>query len=321
MVAAPAAALTRTRTRSAWPSRARASSSSTVPTGVSVTPVGERAKSRAPISASNCLTARLSGGWLMCSRVAARPKWSGESEGDAAGGGGTVEGGAVARRIREIELGAVQGQEPQTSPPCAGRVPGGERTGHQAERGLQHVLAEAGAGPAQRRPVHPREGPAARDAAGQHTQHLLVRLPGEQAQGQDEVHDQPRRQEAAPPLGPVVLGYRRVHQLSGEHLRQDPDPHPLARAPPRHTRGNDLRNSKATALTGEGPQRPLSSPTRSRPQGRPRGLRRPPPSPSPSSSASRTGCTRQGLPSRRGGPVPVVVAGCGVPGRSRSGPR
>lgn len=74
--AVPAAALTRARTRSAWPSRARASSSSTVPTGVSVTPVGERAKSRAPTSASHCLTARLSGGWLMCSRVAALPKWS-----------------------------------------------------------------------------------------------------------------------------------------------------------------------------------------------------------------------------------------------------
>lgn len=47
-----------------------------MPTGVSVTPVGERAKSGAPMSASNCLIARLSGGWLMCSRVAARPKWS-----------------------------------------------------------------------------------------------------------------------------------------------------------------------------------------------------------------------------------------------------
>ncbi len=58
-----------------------------------------------------------------------------------------------------------------------------------------------------------------------------------------------------------------------------------------------------------------------RPQDRPRGLRRPPPSPSSSCSAPPTGCTCQGLPSRRGGPVPVVVPGCGAPGRSRSGPR
>lgn len=72
----PAAALTRRRTRSARSSRALASSSSTEPAGVSLTPVGERVNSGAPRSASNCLIARLSGGWLMCSRVAARPKCS-----------------------------------------------------------------------------------------------------------------------------------------------------------------------------------------------------------------------------------------------------
>ncbi|MEV4918924.1 hypothetical protein AB0K47_19180 [Streptomyces tirandamycinicus] len=72
----------------------------------------------------------------------------GESEGDAACGGGAVEGVAVAGRIRKVELGAVQGEEPQTSPPCAGRVRCGERAGHLAEHGLQHVLAEAGPGPA-----------------------------------------------------------------------------------------------------------------------------------------------------------------------------
>lgn len=82
--------------------------------------------------------------------------------------------------------------------------------------------------------------------------------------GQDEVHDQPRRQKTLPSLGPFVLGYRRVDQLSGEHLRQDPHPYPLARAPFRHTRGNDPRNSKATTLAfaAPGPPAALAPPGR-----------------------------------------------------------
>ncbi len=58
--------------------------------------------------------------------------------------------------------------------------------------------------------------------------------------------------KSAAPLGPVVLGYRRVHQLGAEHLRQDPDPHLLARNPPRHTRGNDPPGARATALASSG---------------------------------------------------------------------
>ena len=46
-----------------------------LPAGVSVTPAGERCTSWAPTSVSSCLMARLSGGWVMCRRAAARPKW------------------------------------------------------------------------------------------------------------------------------------------------------------------------------------------------------------------------------------------------------
>ncbi len=74
--AGPAAEATRARTRSARSSSSRASVSRVSPAGVSVVPVAERFSRTAPSSLSNCRIARLSGGWLMCSLAAARPKWS-----------------------------------------------------------------------------------------------------------------------------------------------------------------------------------------------------------------------------------------------------
>ena len=46
-----------------------------VPALVSETGVVDRSTSTAPRSVSSCLIARLSGGWVMCSRAAARPKF------------------------------------------------------------------------------------------------------------------------------------------------------------------------------------------------------------------------------------------------------
>ncbi|MCE0446895.1 hypothetical protein LT493_27020 [Streptomyces tricolor] len=60
--------------------------------------------------------------------------------------------------LREQHLAGPRSPAPGPSPD-GGAV---RRAGHLAEHGLRHVLAEAGAGPAQRRPDHPREGPAAR---------------------------------------------------------------------------------------------------------------------------------------------------------------
>ena len=140
---------------------------------------------------------------------------------------GAAERRRVGRRVRDVQAGPVDGDDPPSPPE---RAPGsgvGQRGGHLVEQRLERLGSQPGPGLEQRRLG--RHVPALRPSAGprqtldEHAHDLLVGGLAEQGQRHDVVDDHPSRQQPVTLLEAAGIGHDPIDQLRGKHPREHPD--------------------------------------------------------------------------------------------------
>ncbi len=175
-------------------------------------------------------------------------------------GTGTAEVRAVRLGVRDVEDGAVHGDQPPPAIPGAGRVLDGHRSANPREQCLQRLRPQPSAGSADRtRRRHvpwllplPHPFQALRQQPGD----FLIALPGEQAHREHEIHHHPGRQQPGTLFPAPALRDHLIHHPGWKHPRQHPQSDPV-RQPltrrlhlprPWHNTSNDQPSSKSPVL-------------------------------------------------------------------------
>jgi hypothetical protein len=147
---------------------------------------------------------------------------------------GPSERRQVGGRVRHVQGGAVQCQQPPPAIPPPLRLAGGQRPGDLGEQRPQRRWPQPCPGAGDRALV--RDLPAASPASGprqpldQQPHDLLVAHLSEQAHGQGVVGDHAGGQQPLALLGPAGIGDHPIHQLGWEGLGQHPDRDPIRQA-------------------------------------------------------------------------------------------